>query len=96
MIIDDEADARSYLSTVLIDHGWAARTADSANKGLDLAVKVTEVMTHNPIVTSPATLAAEVVNMMQQNSFNSILAVDEELRPVGALNMHDLLRAGLL
>jgi CheY-like chemotaxis protein len=37
LIIDDEPDARSYLSTVLIDHGWTARTAESANKGLDLA-----------------------------------------------------------
>ena len=66
------------------------------NRGLDLAAKVTEVMTRKPSVTGPGTLAAEVVNMMQQNSFNSIIAVDDEHRPVGALNMHDLLRAGLL
>jgi len=66
------------------------------NKGLNLDASVTEVMTHEPAITHPGTLAAEVVNMMQQNSFNSIIAVDNDYRPVGALNMHDLLKAGLV
>jgi len=67
------------------------------NKGIDLnTAKVIDVMTSNPTVTSEDKLAADVVNMMQELSINSILAVDEKNRPVGALNMHDLLRAGLL
>ncbi|MEA1888515.1 MAG: KpsF/GutQ family sugar-phosphate isomerase [Pseudomonadota bacterium] len=67
------------------------------NKGIDLySAKVAEVMTVGPTVTSDDQLAAEVVNMMQDLSINSMLAVDKEHRPVGALNMHDLLRAGLL
>jgi arabinose-5-phosphate isomerase len=67
------------------------------NKGIDLySVKVTDVMTTDPTVTTDDKLAADVVNMMQQLSINSILAVDTNHRPVGALNMHDLLRAGLL
>lgn len=66
------------------------------NKGLNLDARVTEVMTHKPAVTHPGTLAAEVVNMMQKNSFNSIIAVDDDNKPVGALNMHDLLKAGLV
>ncbi len=67
------------------------------NKGIDLySAKVAEVMTVDPTVTSDDRLAAEVVNMMQDLSINSMLAVDKDHRPVGALNMHDLLRAGLL
>ncbi len=67
------------------------------NKGVDLnTAKVIDVMTANPTVTSADRLAADVVNLMQKLSINSMLAVDEENRPVGALNMHDLLRAGLL
>ena len=53
-------------------------------------------MTANPAVTREDCLAADVVNLLQRLSINSILAVDENHRPVGALNMHDLLRAGLL
>jgi len=67
------------------------------NKGVDLySAKVVEVMTTDPTVTSEDILAADVVNMMQDLAINSVLAVDENHRPVGALNMHDLLRAGLL
>ena len=67
------------------------------NRGIDLySAGVAEVMTPEPVVTSENTLAADIVNMMQSRSINSILAVDEDNRPVGALNMHDLLRAGLL
>lgn len=67
------------------------------NKGVDLySVKVADVMTTDPSVTSDDKLAADVVNLMQELSINSILAVDADHHPVGALNMHDLLRAGLL
>ena len=67
------------------------------NKGVDLySVKVADVMTHDPSVTTEDSLAADVVNLMQRLSINSILAVDENRHPVGALNMHDLLRAGLV
>lgn len=67
------------------------------NKGVDLyTVKVADVMTADPAVTTDDSLAADVVNMMQRLSINSILAVDENHHPVGALNMHDLLRAGLV
>jgi twitching motility two-component system response regulator PilH len=37
LVIDDEPDQTTYLSTVLKDHGWEARTAHSADEGLALA-----------------------------------------------------------
>jgi len=88
-IVDDEGK----LAGIFTD-GDLRRTL---NKGIDLySVKVVDVMTANPSVTTEDKLAADVVNMMQRLSINSILAVDENDRPVGALNMHDLLRAGLV
>jgi CheY-like chemotaxis protein len=37
LVIDDEPDQTTYLSTLLKDHGWEARTANSADEGLTLA-----------------------------------------------------------
>jgi len=37
LVIDDEPDQTTYLSTLLNDHGWEARTANSADEGLALA-----------------------------------------------------------
>ncbi len=37
LIIDDEADARTYLATVLTDNGWLAQSAGSGDEGLALA-----------------------------------------------------------
>lgn len=88
-IVDDEGK----LAGIFTD-GDLRRTL---NKGIDLySVKATDVMTADPVVTTDDRLAADVVNLMQKLSINSILAVDINHRPVGALNMHDLLRAGLL
>jgi len=36
VVIDDEADIRTFLSTVLADAGWTVHTAGSADQGLDL------------------------------------------------------------
>jgi CheY-like chemotaxis protein len=36
VIIDDEPDITTYLATLLADHGWQARTANSVKDGLAL------------------------------------------------------------
>ena len=33
---------------------------------------------------------------MESRSINGLLVIDDEGRPIGALNMHDLLRAGVV
>ncbi|WGW00671.1 KpsF/GutQ family sugar-phosphate isomerase [Vibrio sp. YMD68] len=54
-----------------------------------------EVMTKNPTVAHPDMLAAEGLNLMQDKSINGLmLCHDGQL--VGALNMHDLLKAGVM
>lgn len=55
-----------------------------------------EVMTHSPAVSNPHLLAVEGLNLMQDKKINGLLLCDENNRLVGALNMHDLLKAGVM
>jgi arabinose-5-phosphate isomerase len=57
---------------------------------------ISEVMTANPVVIEPGHLAAEALQIMEKKKINGLIVVDKERRPVGALNMHDLLRAGVV
>lgn len=53
------------------------------------------VMTKNPTVATPNLLAVEGVNLMQDKRINGLMLVDDG-KLVGALNMHDLLKAGVM
>ncbi|GAA6186066.1 MULTISPECIES: KpsF/GutQ family sugar-phosphate isomerase [Alteromonadaceae] len=57
---------------------------------------VSEVMTANSKTGRPEMLAVEGLNLMEKYSINSMFAVDHENKPVGALNMHMLLKAGVV
>jgi len=64
---------------------------------LDLnQTQVNKVMTTNCKTLQLGTLAAEAVKMMQDHAISQLVVVDENHRPVGALNMHDLLIAGVV
>ncbi|WP_414931823.1 KpsF/GutQ family sugar-phosphate isomerase [Vibrio europaeus] len=54
-----------------------------------------DVMTLNPTVATPNMLAAEGLNLMQDKSINGLILCDNG-KVVGALNMHDLLKAGVM
>ena len=47
----------------------------------------------HPHTIQPQRLAVEAVELMEQRKINGLLVVDERGVLVGALNMHDLLRA---
>lgn len=57
---------------------------------------IAEVMTRSPRTAGPDMLAAEALHMMEMHKINGLMVVDEARRPIGALNMHDLLRTGVL
>ncbi|MBI5451098.1 MAG: KpsF/GutQ family sugar-phosphate isomerase [Gammaproteobacteria bacterium] len=57
---------------------------------------ISEVMTANCRTISGDMLAAEALQQMEQYKIGALLVVDTERRLVGALNMHDLLRAGVI
>jgi arabinose-5-phosphate isomerase len=58
--------------------------------------RMSEVMTRNPRTISPNELAAEAVLLMEKHAVNGLLVLDDSGRLVGALNVHDLLRAGVM
>jgi arabinose-5-phosphate isomerase len=60
------------------------------------AARVAEVMTRHCKSIAPGTLAAEALRMMQQYKINALPVVNSAGKLVGVLNMHDLLRAGVL
>ncbi|MGL4206852.1 MAG: KpsF/GutQ family sugar-phosphate isomerase [Aeromonadaceae bacterium] len=48
------------------------------------------------ITVPPEMLAAEAVQLMQARKINGLVVVDSDNRPVGAFNMHDVLKAGVV
>lgn len=67
------------------------------NRSVDVySAKITEVMTQNPKTTRADRLAAETVQLMRSLKINGLFVVDENNRVLGALNMHDLFRAGVI
>ncbi|HMK84585.1 MAG TPA: KpsF/GutQ family sugar-phosphate isomerase [Steroidobacteraceae bacterium] len=58
--------------------------------------RMDEVMTRQAKRVSPSTLAAEAVLTMETHRITSLIVVDENDVLVGALNVHDLMRAGVV
>ena len=54
-----------------------------------------EVMTQNCITVKPNLLAVKAVEIIQENKITSLVVVEEN-KMVGALNIHDLFRAGVM
>lgn len=74
--------------------GDLRRTLD---QGLDIhATPIKDIMTADCRVASSDMLAAEALQIMEKYKINALLVVDERQHVVGALNMHDLLRAGVV
>ncbi|MFP5419074.1 MAG: KpsF/GutQ family sugar-phosphate isomerase [Gammaproteobacteria bacterium] len=64
---------------------------------LDLQqARVVDLMTRHPKTIHADALAVEAVEKMETLKINGLLVVDDARRLVGALNMHDLLRAGVV
>ena len=58
--------------------------------------KIADVMTRGCKTTKPKQLAAETLLLMEEFKINSLIVVNDDNKPVGAMNMHDLLRAGVV
>jgi arabinose-5-phosphate isomerase len=62
----------------------------------DPSGEMREVMTANPKTIRPRMLAAEAVHIMETSRITALPVVDDQNVLVGALNVHDLLRAGVM
>ena len=64
--------------------------------GIDIRnVTISDVMTKGCKTIAPGTLAAEALKVMEDSKINA-LVVQDNGRTVGVINMHDLLRAGVI
>jgi arabinose-5-phosphate isomerase len=67
------------------------------DRGIDVhQTTVDQVMTPGCVTAGASDLAAAALHLMESRSINGLFVVDAHGRPVGALNMHDLLRAGVV
>ncbi|TNC84765.1 MAG: D-arabinose 5-phosphate isomerase [Thalassolituus sp.] len=86
------ADADGKLAGIFTD-GDLRRAID---QGVDIRnASIKDVMTAGCKTTSPGMLAAEALKVMEDGKINA-LVVQDEGRTVGVINMHDMLRAGVI
>ena len=57
---------------------------------------IDDVMTANGKTARAEMLAAEALKIMEDHKISSLVVIDDNDMPIGALNMHDLLRAGVM
>ncbi len=58
--------------------------------------KIKEVMTKNPAVVYQEMLAAEAMRILQEKKIDELPVVDGKRRPIGLLDVQDLLKVGLV
>lgn len=86
-------DANGELIGIFTD-GDLRRTLDQA---LDLKnTAIDQVMTRSCTTVSAEMLAAEALQIMQSKEINALIVCDDQNKPIGALNMHDMLKAGVI
>ena len=74
--------------------GDLRRTLD---RSIDIrSATIDQVMTAHGKTARPEMLAAEALKIMEDHRINALVVVDEEDRPIGAFNLSDLLRAGVM
>ena len=65
-----------------------------AQPGVDVhGTRIAEVMTRSPVTIDADALAVEAARLMETHKIGGLVVVDRGNRVVGALNIHDLLRA---
>lgn len=88
-------DEQGLLAGLFTD-GDLRRTLD---RDIDLkTAAIADYMTQGPKTVNPDMLAAEAVRLLETHRIGggALMVVDQSMRPVGALNMQDLLRAGVI
>jgi arabinose-5-phosphate isomerase len=86
-------DSAGRVTGIFTD-GDLRRTIEA---GVDIrAAKVESVMNRKPHRISSDKLASEAVKYMEAFRINGLLVTDDDGRLVGAFNMHELFRAGVV
>ena len=94
---------RIGMTTIINDDGTLAGIFTDGDlrrvldKNLDVRItKVANVMTTNCKTITLGMLAVEAVQIMEQHQIMTLVVVDKNRTPIGAIHMHDLLKSGLV
>ncbi|HEV7357174.1 MAG TPA: KpsF/GutQ family sugar-phosphate isomerase [Steroidobacteraceae bacterium] len=98
-----EVTSKGLGMTAIVDdsmHVLGVFTDGDLRRALDRAAdlrttRMDQAMTVGPKFVLPSTLAAEAVHLMETHRITSLVVLDDDRKIVGALNVHDLLRAGV-
>jgi arabinose-5-phosphate isomerase len=99
-----EVSRKGLGMTAIVDEGMhvlGVFTDGDLRRALDASAdlhttRMEEVMSRHAKSVRPTTLAAEAVRLMETHRITSLVVVDADGKLVGALNVHDLLRAGVV
>ncbi|BDM63166.1 arabinose 5-phosphate isomerase [Shewanella sp. NFH-SH190041] len=86
-------DNQGQLAGIFTD-GDLRRVIDAE---VDLrSTPIARVMTKNCVTLGSNVLAAQALKVMDEKNINGLIIVDEQKHPVGALNMLDMVKAGVM
>lgn len=99
-----EMGGKGLGMTAVVDHAGILKGVftdgdlrRALSKGVEIsALRVRELMTRAPRTVAANDLAVQAVQIMERHRVNGLLVVDGTGRLIGALNMHDLFRAGVV
>jgi len=99
-----EISRKGLGMTAIVDaerHVLGIYTDGDLRRAIDQSIdfktrRMSELMTAHPKTIAPRRLAAEAVHLMETHRITQLLVVDEHNVLVGALNVHDLFRAGVM
>ncbi len=98
-----EMTAKKLGMTAVVDKEWHLLGVFTdgdlrriLERSIDINVTpVSQVMTVNCQVVSQDILASEAMQVMEEKKINALIVLDEHKKVIGALNMHDLIHAGI-
>ena len=94
-VIDSKSlDQKHHILVGIYTDGDLRRTFEQMPNIETASVK--DYMTRNCITIRAHSIASEALKVMQDHKINALMVVDENNIIQGALNMHDLLRAGIV
>ena len=66
------------------------------DKNVDIhSTCIGDIMTHHCKTATPGMLAAEALRIMDESKISVLVVQDDQSKPIGAVHIHDLLRAGV-
>lgn len=86
-------DSEGALAGIFTDGDLRRTLKQAVNFG---TTPISQVMTPGGKTIRAEQLAVEALQIMESKAINALIIVDENRRPIGALNMHDLLKAGVV